>query len=83
MIGSICSFGTNSTTSISRLRSAGNEAMSASLSTTVLSPSSKAFAMSAYSTSSPSSSQTRLYRMRPPSLACTWCSATSWSSVAP
>ena len=35
MIGSICSLGTNSTTSISRLRSAGSDLRSASVMTTV------------------------------------------------
>ena len=38
--------------------------------------------MSAYSTTSPSSSHTRLYRIRPPSWACTWWNRTSFSSVA-
>ena len=38
--GSICSVGTNSTTSISRLRSAGSDFRSASVITTVRSPSS-------------------------------------------
>src|SRR5690242_7486978 len=38
--------------------------------------------MSRYSTTSPSSSHTRLYRMRPLSLACTWWNLMSWSSVA-
>src|SRR5947208_16164285 len=38
--------------------------------------------MSRYSTTSPSTSQTRLYRMRPLSLACTWWNLMSWSWVA-
>jgi hypothetical protein len=40
MMGSIWSLGTNSTTSISRLRSSGNDARSSAVSTTVRSPSS-------------------------------------------
>src|SRR5215212_1214313 len=38
--------------------------------------------MSAYSTSSPSTEQTRLYLIRPPSAACTWLKRMSLSSVA-
>src|SRR5690349_2906567 len=38
--------------------------------------------MSRYSTTSPSTSHTRLYLMRPLSLACTWWNLMSWSSVA-
>src|SRR4051794_12798190 len=38
--------------------------------------------MSAYSTSSPSTEQTRLYLTRPPSVTCTWWNRMSWSSVA-
>src|SRR5215213_6666447 len=38
--------------------------------------------MSAYSTSSPSIEQTRLYLIRPPSLTCTWLNRMSLSSVA-
>ncbi len=77
MIGSTWSLGTNSTTSMSLLRSAGSALKSSSVRMTVWSPSTYAFAMFSYSTTSPSISQTRLYRMRPPSLSCTWCSGTS------
>ena len=38
--------------------------------------------MSAYSTSSPSTEQVRLYLMRPPSAACTWWNRMSWLDVA-
>lgn len=38
--------------------------------------------MSRYSTTSPSTSHTRWYRMRPLSLACTWWNLMSWSWVA-
>src|SRR5829696_7858633 len=50
MIGSICSDGTNSTTSISRLRSSGSDLRSSSVSTTVVDPSANALSMWAYST---------------------------------
>ena len=59
MIGSICSEGTNSTTSISRLRSSGRDFRSSSVSTTVVEPSSKALSMWAYSTTLPHFSQRR------------------------
>ena len=70
-------------TSISRLRSSGSVAMSSSVMMTVW-PSSESYAlaMSRYSTTSPHTSHTRLYRMRPLSLACTWWNLMSWSSVA-
>src|SRR3954447_9366509 len=38
--------------------------------------------MSLYSTSSPSTEQTRLYLTRPPSVLWTWWNRMSWSSVA-
>ncbi len=38
--------------------------------------------MSSYATCSPHTSQTRLYRIRPPSSRCTWWKARSWLSVA-
>jgi hypothetical protein len=59
MIGSSCSFGTNSTTSISRLFSCGSEAMSSAVSTTVRSPSSNALSMCSKSMILPQISQRR------------------------
>src|SRR6478672_10351777 len=82
MIGSICSEGTNSTTSTSRLRSSGSDLRSSSVSTTVVWPSAYALSMCSYSTTLPQTSHRRWYRIRPPSASCTWCSSTSWSSVA-
>ena len=59
MIGSICSDGTNSTTSISLLRSSGSDFRSSSVSTTVVLPSAYALSMCSYSTTLPQISQRR------------------------